>query len=291
MQLSEQTIAFIGAGSMAEALLRGILGAKLTEPRSVAVLNRNNRDRLAELKTAYGVRIPDSEDAEERRRLVRAADIVVRAMKPKDVGAAMAEFGPALRPEQLVVSVVAGLSIGTLERLLGRAQPIVRTMPNTSSTIGLGAAGVACSASVSAAQRETALAMLRAVGCAVPLAEERLNLVTGLSGSGPAYVYYLMEAMIEAGVAGGLTPAEARELVVQTVLGAARMVEATGEDPALLRAKVTSPNGTTFAAIGVLDEYRFREGLLQAIRRAEARAAELGEEIAAAALGGLPPGR
>lgn len=286
MQLSEQKIAFIGAGSMAEALLRGIVGANLVQSLSVVVLNRHNRSRLDELKTAYGVRVPESNDDDERRRLVCEADIVVLAMKPKDVGAAIAEFGETLRPEQLLVSVVAGLAIGTLERLLGRAQPIVRTMPNTSSTIGLGAAGVACSASVSEPQREMALAMLRAVGCAVPLAEDRLNLVTGLSGSGPAYVYYLMEAMIEAGTAGGLSPAEARELVVQTVLGAARMVEVTGEDPAALRAKVTSPNGTTFAAIGVLDEFRFREGLLQAIRRAEARAAELGDEIAAAALEG-----
>jgi len=282
--LSEQTIAFIGAGSMSEALLRGIVEAKLVRSLSVVVLNRHNRSRLDDLKAAYGIRVPESNAEDERLRLVREADIVVFAMKPKDVGAAMNEFRAAFRPEQLLLSVVAGLSIDTIERLLGRAQPIVRTMPNTSSTIGLGATGVAFSGSVTQTQREMAMQMLEAVGRAVPLDEKRLNLVTGLSGSGPAYVYYLMEAMIEAGVQGGLTDAEARTLVVQTVLGAAHMVESTVADPAELRAKVTSPNGTTFAAIGVLEQFRFRDGIIKAIHRASARAGEMGDDIATAVL-------
>jgi len=283
--LSEQTIAFIGAGSMSEALLRGIVNAKLVRSLSVVVLNRHNRSRLDDLKSSYGIRVPETNDVDERIRLVRAADIVVLAMKPKDVGAAMAEFADSLRPEQLLVSVVAGLSIDTLERLLGRPQPIVRTMPNTSSTIGLGATGLAFSESVSPAQREMAVQMLQAVGEAVPLEETKLNLVTGLSGSGPAYVYYLMEAMIAAGVEGGLSEDDARTLVVQTVLGAAHMVKTTGENPAALRAKVTSPNGTTFAALGVLEQYRFRESLMKAIERAAGRAAEMGDDIAASVLG------
>ncbi|WP_309118604.1 pyrroline-5-carboxylate reductase [Paenibacillus sp.] len=282
--LKEQTIAFIGAGSMSEALLRGIVEAKLVRSLSVVVLNRHNRSRLDDLKSAYGIRVPETNDDAERQRLVREADIVVLAVKPKDVGAAMTEFRDAFRPEQLLLSVVAGLSIDTIERLLGRAQPIVRTMPNTSSTIGLGATGIAFSSSVSAEQREMALQMLRAVGKAVPLDEGLLNLVTGVSGSGPAYVYYLMEAMIDAGVQGGLTEREARELVVQTVLGAAHMVDSTGEDPAALRAKVTSPNGTTYAAIQHLESFRFRDGLVQAIGRASARAGEMGDDIATAVL-------
>lgn len=282
--LSEQTIAFIGAGSMSEALLRGIVEAKLVRSLSVVVLNRHDRGRLTDLKMAYGIRVPETNDIEERLQLVRDADIVVLAMKPKDVGAAMIEFQAALRPEQLLLSVVAGLSIDTIERLIGRPQPIVRTMPNTSSTIGLGATGLACSASVSISQRAMALDMLGAVGKAVPLEENMLNLVTGLSGSGPAYVYYLMEAMIAAGVDGGLSESESRTLVLQTVLGAARMVESTGEDPAALRAKVTSPNGTTFAAIGVLEQYRFGEGIVKAIQRAASRAGEMGDDIATSVL-------
>lgn len=282
--LSDQTIAFIGAGSMSEALLRGIVEAKLVRSLSMVVLNRHNRSRLDDLKGTYGIRVPETNDANERQQLIREADIVVLAMKPKDVGSAMLEFQEGFRPEQLIVSVVAGLSIDTIERLLGRPQPIVRTMPNTSSTIGLGATGLACSEMVSSEQREMALAMLQAIGKAVPLPEDKLNLVTGLSGSGPAYVYYLMEAMIAAGMEGGLSEEEARTLVLQTVIGAAHMVESTGEAPAALRAKVTSPNGTTHAAVGVLEQYRFQEGMIRAIHRASARAAEMGDEIAASVL-------
>lgn len=282
--LSEQTIVFLGAGSMAEALLRGIVDAKLVPPQSIVALNRQDRSRLDALKRAYGIRVPETGSAEERRRLVREADIVVLAMKPQHVGSAMDDFLDALRPDQLLISVIAGLTIGTIEQLLDRAQPIVRTMPNTSSTIGLGATGVACSASVSANQREMALKLLGAIGIAVPMEEDHINLVTGVSGSGPAYVYYFMEALIEAAVEDGLPPEDARALVAQTVLGAARMVETTREDPAALRAKVTSPNGTTFAALGVLDEFRFRDGIKQAVRRAAARAGELGEDIASALL-------
>jgi pyrroline-5-carboxylate reductase len=269
---------------MSEALLRGIIEAKLVRSLSVVVLNRNNLSRLNDLKAAYGIRVPETNDAEERRQLVRNADIVVLAMKPKDVGSAISEFKDGVRPEQLIVSVVAGLSIDTMERLLGRPQPIVRTMPNTSSTIGLGATGLACSETVSAAQLEMAQAMLQAVGKTVPVTEDKLNLVTGLSGSGPAYVYYLMEAMIAAGIHGGLSEEDAHTLVLQTVIGAAHMVESTGEAPATLRAKVTSPNGTTHAAIDVLEQYRFRDGMIQAIARASARAAEMGEDIAASVL-------
>ncbi|HZG85298.1 pyrroline-5-carboxylate reductase [Paenibacillus sp.] len=282
--LSEQRIVFIGAGSMSEALLRGIVEAKLVRPQSVVALYRNDRSRIDALQSAYGIRAPETNAHDERQRLVANADIVVLSVKPKDVGAAMIEFRSAFRPEQLLVSVVAGLSIDTMQRLLGRPQPIVRTMPNTSSTIGLGATGLAFSESVSAAQREMATQLLQAVGTTVPVEENKLNIVTGLSGSGPAYVYYLMEAMIEAGVQGGLSAEESRALAVQTVLGAAHMVETTGEDPAALRAKVTSPNGTTFAAIGVLERFQFREGVVQAIQRAADRAGEMGDDIAASVL-------
>jgi pyrroline-5-carboxylate reductase len=265
---------------MAEALLRGIVEAKLIPPHSVVALNRSNRDRLGDLKSRYGIRVPETNDDEERQRLVRDADIVVLAMKPKDVGTGLLEFRDYIRPEQLLVSVVAGLSIDTIERLLGGPRRIVRTMPNTSSTIGLGATGISFSTAVEPAQREMAKSMFEAVGIAVPVEERMLNLVTGLSGSGPAYVYALMEAMIEAGVQGGLAREEARELVAWTVLGAAHMVRSTGEDPAALRAKVTSPNGTTFAAFGVLERYNFREALIQAVQRASARAGEMGDDIA-----------
>jgi pyrroline-5-carboxylate reductase len=284
LKLENQKIAFIGAGSMSEALLRGLVDAKLVRSLSVVVLNRHNRDRLDALRNQYGVRIPETNDPAERLELVRDADIIVLAVKPKDVGTAIAEFRDSIRPDQLIVSVVAGLSIETIERLLGRPQPVVRTMPNTSSTIGLGATGLACSKSVSPERRQIAMRMFEAVGLVVAMEEGMLNLVTGLSGTGPAYVYYLMESMIAAGIEGGLSEEDARALVVQTVLGAAHMVRSTGEDPAVLRAKVTSPNGTTHAAIGVLEQHGFRAGMMRAIARATERAQEMGDDIAASAL-------
>lgn len=284
MTHTEQQILFIGAGSMAEALIRGIVGSRLVSPSSVAAINRSNAGRLQELRAAYGIRIPETNDAEERRRLVAEADVVFLAMKPKDVGSALAAFADCIRPEQLIVSVLAGVSIGTLEQLIGRPQPIVRTMPNTSSTIGLGATGVAFSATVGAAQRENALALLQAVGITVTLDEGQIDLVTGISGSGPAYVYFLMEAMIQAGIDGGLSEENARSLVLQTVLGAANMVRTTGEEPSALRTKIMSPNGTTVAALQVLEEYKFPEALRHAVYRAAARSAELGSDLAASLL-------
>ncbi|WP_442951116.1 pyrroline-5-carboxylate reductase [Paenibacillus sp. 481] len=267
---------FYGAGSMAEAFVRGMLERGLTSADRIGMLNRSNQERLSELHNRYGVRVANT--TIEKEELLGIADIVVLAMKPKDAAGAIAELRPLLRPGTLIISVIAGLSLATMQHLLGQC-PIVRTMPNTSSTIGLGATGVCTSVEVSDEQRQAALTMLRAVGIVIETDEPLIDTVTGLSGSGPAYVYYMMEAMIEAGVKGGLTPEQARELTMQTVRGAGEMVRVTGEQPSDLRRKVTSPNGTTQAALAVLDDYRFTEGIQSAVHRARERAQEMGEQI------------
>ncbi|TVY02357.1 pyrroline-5-carboxylate reductase [Cohnella terricola] len=270
-------LCFYGAGSMAEAILRGLVEASLTDSKNIAVMNRQNAERLLELERSYGV-IPASTD-ELKHEALSASDVIVLSMKPKDAAAAIKALAPLLRPEQLIVSVIAGLSISTIHQLLGRGQPVVRTMPNTSSTIGLGATGISYSESVNASQRELALAMFGAIGLTAVVEEPLIEAVNGVSGSGPAYVYYLMEAMIESGIQLGLTPEAAKDLTVQTVRGAAEMVFATGENPAELRRKVTSPNGTTEAAIATLDRYAFREGMNKAILRCAERAREMGDAI------------
>ncbi|MFB9275219.1 pyrroline-5-carboxylate reductase [Cohnella cellulosilytica] len=270
-------LCFYGAGSMAEAILRGLVEPKLAEPGSISVLNRQNADRLRELSSRYGVVPADTDD--KKNAALTAADVIVLGMKPKDAAAAIKALKPLLRPEQLIVSLVAGLSISTVHQLLGREQPVVRTMPNTSSTIGLGATGISFSSSVTAENRELALAMFGSVGMTAVVEEPLIEAVNGVSGSGPAYVYYLMEAMIDAGVKLGLTPEAAKTLTVQTVRGAAEMVLATGESPEELRRKVTSPNGTTEAAIRTLERFDFREGMNQAIVRCAERAREMGEAI------------
>lgn len=265
-----------GAGSMAEAIVRGMTEQQLTAPDRIAVINRSNAERLHELQDRYGVTIELTAEAKQKR--LAAADIIVLAIKPKDAAAALFDLKPLLRADTLLVSVVAGLSIATMQHIIGSA-PLVRTMPNTSSNIGLGATALCCSQEVTAEQKFAAMTMLNAMGIVTEVEEPYLNIVTGLSGSGPAYVYYLMEAMIQAGMEGGLSQEQSHDLTVQTVLGAAEMVRRTGEEPATLRRKVTSPGGTTQAALEVLERYQFANAMKTAIHRAEARAQEMGEQI------------
>jgi len=280
---SHYDIFFLGAGSMAEALIRGITGSGLLPPERVTAANRSNAERLRELSAKYGIRAAFSEE-EKIEALVRA-EVVVLGMKPKDAAEAIVSLRPHLAPRQLVVSVIAGLSTGVIQNLLGRRQPVARTMPNTSSQIGLGAAGIAFSPEVGGEDRERVLALFRAVGLAAVVEEELLDAVTAVSGSGPAYIYYMMEAMMEAAGRLGLSPDAARELVVQTVRGAAETVRLTGEEPAELRRRVTSPGGTTQAAIETLERMGFREAVIRAMERAAERAGELGAAIAAEAEG------
>ncbi|MEF3301742.1 pyrroline-5-carboxylate reductase [Paenibacillus sp. GYB003] len=272
------TIAFIGAGSIAEALIGGMIEKSIASPEQIFAVNGQNDERLAYLRGKYGIRA--SRMPEERDEAIRGAAIVVLNMKPKDAAAAVADYRHLLRPEQLIVSVIAGLSVATIRRLLGGSFPVARTMPNTSSAIGLGAAGVSFSDGVAPSQRESALSLFRAIGEASVVDEDRLDIVTGVSGSGPAYIYYVMEAMIAAGVQGGLTEETARALTVQTVLGAAQMVKATNETPQALRRKVTSPNGTTQAAIELLEANGVGDHIGRAVLRAAERAREIGRDLA-----------
>ncbi|NBD26457.1 pyrroline-5-carboxylate reductase [Paenibacillus glycinis] len=276
-EIASLNICFYGAGSMAEALVRGLLDRGLTEPGRIGMMNRQNAERMNELSGRYGIN--GALNDADKETMLREADIIFLAMKPKDAAKAIKRLRDLLHPGQMIVSLIAGMTIATLETLLGVPMPIVRTMPNTSSTIGLGVTGISFSANVSADRRALADAIFQAVGLTTIVEEPMLEVVTGLSGSGPAYIYYMMEAMIAAGAKLGLTEDAARELTIQTVLGAAHMVKATGEDPAELRRKVTSPNGSTQAAIEKLDAYRFTDAVLSAITRSAERAVEMGAEI------------
>ncbi|WEK55747.1 MAG: pyrroline-5-carboxylate reductase [Candidatus Cohnella colombiensis] len=278
---TEAKITFYGAGSMAEAILRGLVQSKLAAPSHITVMNRQNEQRLLELHQQYGV-IPAASETQKQAAL-HDADIIILGMKPKDAAQAITALAPILRPTQLIISVIAGLSISTIQQLLGSDQPVIRTMPNTSSTIGLGATGISFSSSVDDSQRSLALSMFNSIGLSAIVEEPLIEAVNGISGSGPAYIYYMMEAMINAGIELGLTAEAARTLTVQTVKGAAEMVLTTGENPADLRRKVTSPNGTTQAALETLDSNGFQQGINKAIIRCAERAREMGEAIRAEA--------
>lgn len=280
--LAHSKICFYGAGSMAEAIVRGLVGTGAAPAGNITVLNRSNTERLAELQGLYGVLTAATEAA--RQDALATSDVIVLAMKPKDAAAALRAISPALRADQLLVSMIAGLSIDTIQRLTRADQPVVRTMPNTSSSIGLGATGISFSAGLPEDARRLALDMFGAVGIAQVVEEPQLEAVNAVSGSGPAYLYFIMESMIAAGVDQGLSPEAARELTVQTVRGAADMVRLTGEAPAELRRKVTSPNGTTQAAIETMQRLGVDAAIAEAMRRCADRAGEMGRAIADEAL-------
>jgi len=281
MNLSDARITFVGAGSMAEAIIRGLVANKKAKPDNVFAFNRQDAAKLEHLRKNYGIQITGEPETKDE--FVRKADIVVIAFKPKDAVEGLRGIRHLLNPGQLLVSVIAGLSIETIQSILGASQPVARTMPNTSSTIGLGATGLSFSSTASKEQKQLALEMFEAIGVVAVVEESKLDIVTGVSGSGPAYIYYMMEAMIQGGIQGGLSQEMARRLVVQTVLGAARMVQTTEEDPAVLRRKVTSPNGTTQAALETLDRHHFTEGVVKAVLRAAERAKEMGDAISESA--------
>lgn len=266
-------IGFLGAGSITEAMVAGLLKKNLLSPEQIFLTNRSNQERLDQLARTYGVQVtPD------RQEVSRQADILILAIKPKDAAEAILELRGSVHPGQLIISVIAGVSTSLIEEWLGISCPIIRTMPNTSSAVGLSATGLACNRYVSEEQLQLGTRLLEAIGAVYTVEEEELDIVTGLSGSGPAYIYYLVEAMIDAGTKAGLSPEVARQLTLQTVLGAAHMLLDTSEEPAQLRKKVTSPGGTTQAGLEVLESYQFQEAVTSAILRATERSRELGAQ-------------
>lgn len=279
--LTGKEFAFLGAGALTQALLAGLVGGGFLRPGQVVVTNRSDDARLRLVRERWGVRV--TRDPAE----LRAADVVLLACKPADVAPALAALAPATRPGQVVISAAAGVTTALVERLLPAPLPVVRAMPNTSSRVRQSATALAAGRWASPEDLALAAAVFAPVGKVVVVPEEQMDAVTAVSGSGPAYVYLLMEALREAARAVGLPGETADELVVQTVYGAACMAAETGLPPDELRRQVTSPRGTTAAALAVLEERGFREALVAAVRRAAERARELTAEVAALA---APPG-
>lgn len=232
------------------------------------ISNRSNKERLQELVEAYDVNL--MEDTSQ----LHDADLVILAMKPKDARAAMEVIAPHLGTDTAILSVLAGVSIDTMEQYLG-SRPIARVMPNTSATIGMSASGIAFNQHVTKVQHALYIQMLEAVGTVIEVEEEKLHAVTALSGSGPAYLYYLVEAFENAGAEFGLSKEVVRELMVQTIAGSAEMLKSGNVEPQTLRKKVTSPGGTTEAGIKALESMSFNETIANCVRSAENRSREL----------------
>lgn len=268
-------IAFIGGGNMASALIAGLAG-KFTPGANIHVVDPNP-EALERLRQAYGVSV-----AHQIGEAVRASEVVVLAVKPQQMREAAALLQPRLGASALVLSIAAGIRGADLSRWLGGHRAVVRTMPNTPALIGRGITGMVAMDGVSEAQKAAADAIMKAAGQTVWLDDEALiDPVTAVSGSGPAYVFYFLEAMQHAAVELGLTAEQGRELAVATFAGAAELAARSPESLQVLRERVTSKGGTTYAAITSMEESGVKGAVVKALKAASARGRELGEEMGA----------
>ncbi|MHC8302909.1 pyrroline-5-carboxylate reductase [Pseudomonas sp. ZS1P83] len=270
--MSKTRIAFIGAGNMAASLIGG-LRAKGLDAAQIRASDPGAETR-AKVNAEHGVEVfADNAEA------IQGAEVIVLAVKPQAMKAVCEAIRPSLKPNQLVVSIAAGITCASMNNWLG-AQPIVRCMPNTPALLRQGVSGLFATAEVNAEQRQQAEELLSAVGIALWLGEEQqLDAVTAVSGSGPAYFFLLIEAMTAAGVKLGLPPETAAQLTLQTALGAAHMAVASDVDAAELRRRVTSPAGTTEAAIKSFQAGGFEALVEKALGAAAHRSAEMAEQL------------
>jgi pyrroline-5-carboxylate reductase len=267
-------ITIIGAGSMSEALISGMIANQFIESKNLWITNRSNRSRLATLQKNY--KVSTSYDVEE---LLDGAEMVILATKPKDAGSTMEFIRSYLSENTLLVSVLAGVSIQTLEELSKKNLSIVRAMPNTSATIGKSATALAYNKTSTKEQIELVEKMFDTIGVTRFVEEEQLDAVTGLSGSGPAYFYYLVEAMEKSAIEIGLDPKLAKELIMQTLLGTAEMLNVSQKPSQQLRHEVTSPGGTTEAGIRILEQYQVQKAFIRCIIEATNQSKKLGNVL------------
>jgi pyrroline-5-carboxylate reductase len=260
-------IAVLGGGVMGETLASGFL--RCVTPLPQVVIAEKRQERAAELREAYAVEIADAPQA------VRGAGVVVLVVKPQDTPALLAEIGSILEPGTLVISIAAGIRTSTIEDAVAPGVDVVRAMPNTPARVDRGVTGISAGALCSPAALRLAEQLLQSVGLVVDVPESLQDAVTAISGSGPAYVFFLAEAMTAAAQDLGLDEATATRMVNQTILGAATLLEVSGEPADVLRRNVTSPNGTTAAAIGRLQELGVSEAVGSAIAAARDRSREL----------------
>jgi pyrroline-5-carboxylate reductase len=263
-------IAFLGGGNMAEALIKGMLAADVAKSGQMIVTD-TSKDRLESLKR-YNVGVETS-----NREAVKAAAIVLLCVKPQVMDSVLKEISVAADGSKLVISIAAGITTGRIEKLLSKGPRIIRVMPNTPALVLAGAAGIAAGPKAGQDDIAVAQSIFNAIGRSVVVEERLMDAVTGLSGSGPAYVFMIIDALSDAGVKAGLPRPLALELAAQTVFGSAKMVLETKEHPGRLRDMVTSPGGTTIEGLHALEKGKLRATLMNAVEAATARSKELGK--------------
>ncbi len=264
------TVAILGVGVMGETLLSGLL--RSGRDVDSLLVGEKRADRARELAEKYAVRVVSNIEAVEQ------AETVALVVKPQDMAAVLQEISPALRPGQLLVSLAAGITTAFIENHTPDGVAVVRVMPNTPALVDEGMAAISPGSHCDEAHLAEAESLLAATGRVIQVPESQQDAVTAISGSGPAYLFFVVEAMIEAGVHLGLPRTTATELVVQTAFGSSKMLRETGEHPTVLRERVTSPGGTTAAAIRQLEDHRVRAAFMTAMEAARDRSRELAGE-------------
>jgi pyrroline-5-carboxylate reductase len=265
---ADGVIAILGAGKMGEALISGLLRAGRAPAGIIAAARRPQR--AGELRERYGIQVAGAADA------AKVAGTLVITVKPQDMAALLAEIAPSVPADRLVISVAAGITTSFIERRLPGDLPVVRVMSNTPVLVDEAMSVISAGSQATDEHLRFTEELLRPVGRVIRIPESQQDAATALSGSGPAYVYYLVEAMVDAGILLGMPRQTALEMVIQAVYGAATMLRDTGEHPVILREAVTSPGGTTISAVRELERHRVRAAFLAAIEAARDRGRELG---------------
>lgn len=272
--LKNKKVAFLGAGSMAESMISGVVKSGKIRPENIFVTNQSNAARLERLESKYAINgLPQAGMP------YQDIDIFILAMKPKGASEALAALKDKIKPNQVVVSVLAGISTGFMEENLNAAQQVIRVMPNTSSMIQESATAISPGQNTSRANLEDVEELLSCMGKVFLIEEDQMDIFTGLAGSGPAYFYYLMEHMEQVGTENGMDEKMVREIIAQTIFGAAKMIMEKDENPAVLRKNVTSPNGTTASGLNALRKYNGGQAITQAVNHAANRSKELNREL------------
>ena len=264
-------IGFLGAGKMATALAKGFVRAEMVFPREIIAADPFDTARK------HFTNETGAKTSAANLEIAQAANVLILATKPDQVAAALAEISGAFTKKHLLISIAAGVTLAKLENHLPAGARVIRVMPNTPALVGAGASAFALGKNATAADGELAKKLLSAVGIALPVKENLLDAVTGLSGSGPAYVYQFIEALSDGGVAAGLPRDVATKLAAQTVLGGAKMVLETGQHPGALKDQVTSPGGTTIEGLHALEKGKMRATVMSAVRAATEKSKKLGQ--------------
>ncbi|WP_099158946.1 pyrroline-5-carboxylate reductase [Virgibacillus ndiopensis] len=265
-------ISFIGAGSMAESIIAGILQKQVLTRRQIFVTNRNNHERLANLQYRFNIN-----GTTDKKHVIDQADLIILSTKPYDIEEAIESIKTYIQPNQLIVSVAAGISTEFIVEKMDMEIPVVRVMPNTSASIGFSATAIAGGKNAKQEHIDLVDTLFKTIGTTTIVAEQDMHTITSISGSGPAYIYYLVEAMEQAAVEAGLDKGVAKSLITQTVVGAGEMLRKSQDPVPVLREKITSPGGTTQAAIETLDANDFQQAIIKCVNSARERSINLGK--------------